>query len=122
MKKSWKERFDKLEHAEIHKSWLYLLYIYLVLPALLLLLAYLSQKKTFALLFHNYGLFVANPIPGGSLSGWVGLILGIFFTANALRKKDWKDSALCLVLLAADAAYFLLGVNYMLLQLLPSIG
>lgn len=116
-------RLDNIKNRvlgiEINKSWVYLIYVYLLLPALLFLLAWALRSTgmggTFGTLFHNYGLFIASPIPSASLTGIVGLLLGVFFTAKAVRKRDWLDTGICVVLILANAACYLLELNYKLL-------
>lgn len=110
---------EKFMNAKITKSWQYLAYIYLLLPALLFLLGWLTQSKVFGALFHNYGLFATNPIPNlSSFTGIIGLGIAIWFLVAALRRKDWGDFAISAVLIAFNAAYFILGLNYTLLSML----
>lgn len=114
---------EKLLSSEIKKSWVYLLYIYWILPVLLFVLAWALRDtgmgSTFGALFHNYGLFVACPIPSASLTGIFGLVLGLVFLFKAFRRRDWADFGICVALLLLTAAYFYFGLNY---RLLPFIA
>lgn len=121
-----KELGNKLMSTPVKKSWFVLSYLYLVLPALLYLLADLSNiqsmSKIFATLFHNYGIFCVNVIPSpANFTGLVGLCLAVWFVVAAMRKKDWVDVGICLAMIALNAAYFLLGWNYWLLQRLGGL-
>lgn len=112
----WKE---KLMNVKVTKSWQYLTYLYLVLPGLLFLLGWITQSSVFGSIFHNYGLFAVSPIPNfSSFTGIIGLGIAIWFLVAALRRRDWVDLAVSSVLVALNAGYFLLGVNYMLLKML----
>ena len=59
--------WEKADRFEIKKSWQYQLYITVVLPALLFLLAWVLQGNglgvTLARIFHTYNLYVSNPLP-----------------------------------------------------------
>lgn len=114
---------NKVLNAQINKSWLFLSYLYLLLPGLLFGLGVLFRTqtlgKTFASLFHNYGLFAISTIPNlGSFTGILGLGLAGWFLYAALRRRDWLDFGLSAVLVAANTLYFYFEVNYWLLGFL----
>ncbi|MEG1943264.1 MAG: hypothetical protein RR049_05550, partial [Angelakisella sp.] len=96
---------EKFLAVKITKSWHYLAYLYLVLPALLFAAAYLTRAgslgKVLGTLFHNYGLFAVNPIPNfSSFTGIVGLGMAIWFLVSALRRRDMADFLLTALLVA----------------------
>ena len=59
--------WEKADRLEIKKSWQYQLYITLVLPGILFLLAWLLRSGSTGVmlgrLFHTYSLYVASPLP-----------------------------------------------------------
>ena len=107
------------------KSWQYLLYLYLLLPSVLFLLAFLLKNTSFgvslAAMFHNYGLFVTNPIPNFAafnFTGVIGIGRALFFVGWAVKRKNWVDLVLSLALIALNFSYFFFGWNYQLARLL----
>lgn len=105
------------------KSWQYLAYLYLLLHALLFVLAYLLRNNAFGVmlagLFHNYGLYVIQVIP--SLSNFTGILgagIALFCLGWAVWRRDWLDLALSLALVGLNFAYFYLEWNYLLVPLL----
>ena len=88
------------------RGWLWLVYLDLVLPALLWVLANLLQSRTLALLFHNYGLYIISTAPVDhtgalfflTLTGVPGLLLHGYAVARGLIRRDRLDAALCLLL------------------------
>ena len=120
---------QKANSFELKKSWQYQLYITLVLPLALFALAFLLKASgmgvTFARMFHTYNLYVASPIPNFSPfngTGVLGLAILIGLSVWAVRRRDWKDLALTLVLGGANAVYFWMEWNYALLRLLNMTG
>ena len=117
---------DKLMSLQINKSWQYLAYLYLLLPGVLFALGYFLREqalgKTFAALFHNYGLFAVSTIPNlSNLTGLVGLGLAAWFLFAAVRRRDWLDLGLSAGLVGLNTLYFYFELNYRLLNLLPSL-
>lgn len=113
---------EKANRFEIKKSWQYLLYIVVVLPGVLFLLAWLLRNAgagvMFGRLFHTYNLYVSSPLPNFDPFNGVG-VLGLVILAVlavwAVRRKDWPDLALTLGLGAVNAVYFWMEWNYRLL-------
>lgn len=108
---------------EINKGWQWLFYIYLVLPLLLFGMAYLlrdaSLGVSLARIFHSYNLYVVNPFPDmSSLSGIIGLIIPLYFLYKTVRRRDYVDLGLCLLLIALNALYFLMEWNYLFIHYL----
>jgi len=120
---------DKANRFEIKKSWQYLLYIVVVLPGLLYLLAWLLRGGgtgvALARMFHTYNLYVSSPIPNFSPfngTGVLGLAILLALAVWAVRRKDWPDLAVTLALGAANAAYFWMEWNYLLLRFINISG
>ena len=115
--------WEKANRFEIKKSWQYQLYITVVLPALLFLLAWVLQGNglgvTLARIFHTYNLYVSNPLPNldpFNGTGLVGLVLLLWLCFGAVRRKDWPDLGITLAQGAANAVYFCQERNYLLLR------
>ncbi len=112
------------------RGWPWLLYIDLALPALIWAVAYFARSPVFALLFHNYGLYVASPAPIGSdgtlyflsLSGLPGLLVQVYAFVRALLRKDRLDAALCLVVAVVLFVFFFFGLNYEIVKILDFGG
>ena len=120
---------EKAEHFEIRKSWQYQLYITLVLPGLLFLLAWLLRGGGAGMmlgrLFHTYNLYVSNPLPNLSPfngTGVLGLLILIGLAVWAIRRRDWTDLAVTLALGGINAFYFWTEWNYRLLRFLDLTG
>ena len=121
--------WEKADRVEIKKSWQYQLYITVVLPALLFLLAWVLQGNglgvTLARIFHTYNLYVSNPLPNldpFNGTGLVGLVLLLWLCFGAVRRKDWPDLGITLALGAANAVYFWQEWNYLLLRFVNITG
>ena len=125
----WDKAREKAGKFEIRKSWQYLLYITVVLPAVLFLLAYLLGDSAFGVslgrIFHTYGLYVSSPIPNldpFNGTGVLGLVILVALAVWAVRRRDWADMGITLALGAANALYFAMGWNYALLPMLNLMG
>lgn len=125
----WDKAREKAGKFEIRKSWQYLLYITVVLPAVLFLLAYLLRDSAFGVslgrIFHTYGLYVSSPIPNldpFNGTGVLGLVILAALAVWAVRRRDWADLGITLALGAANALYFAMGWNYALLPMLNLMG
>ena len=125
----WDKAREKAGKFEIRKSWQYLLYITVVLPAVLFLLAYLLGDSAFGVslgrIFHTYGLYVSSPIPNldpFNGTGVLGLVILAALAVWAVRRRDWADLGITLALGAANALYFAMGWNYALLPMLNLMG
>ncbi len=120
---------EKANGFELKKSWQYQLYITLVLPAALFLLAFLLRGNglgvTLARIFHTYNLYVSCPIPSLAPfngTGVVGLGLLVWLCFSAARRKDWPDLGITLALGAVNALYFWMEWNYLLLRFVNITG
>jgi hypothetical protein len=102
------------------RGWRWLVYLDLVLPAVLWLLAFLLHSVFLARLFHTYGLYVMSPAPIGSdgtlyflsLSGVPGLLLHLYAVVRALLRRDRLDAVLCLGIAVLVFLFFFFGLNY----------
>ena len=126
---NWDKARERAGKFEIRKSWQYLLYITVVLPAVLFLLAYLLRDSAFGVslgrIFHTYGLYVSSPIPNldpFNGTGVLGLVILVALAVWAVRRRDWADLGITLALGAANALYFAMGWNYALLPMLNLMG
>ena len=115
----------KLSSFSLTKSWQYLVYIYIVLPGLIFLLAQIfkniSLGSTMSSLFHTYNLYAISTVPNFSpfnFTGIIGIVIAVYFIFHAVKSKDWKDLIISSVLVAANFLYFLFEVNYMLVPYL----
>ena len=120
---------EKAGRFELKKSWQYQLYITLILPAVLFLLAFLLRGNglgvALARIFHTYNLYVSCPIPNLAPfngTGVVGLGLLVWLSFGAVRRKDWPDLAVTLALGAVNALYFWQEWNYLLLRFVNITG
>lgn len=114
---------DKIVKIKLDKGWQWLLYLDIILPGILFLLAYLMPLKEIAhllaRLFHSYNLFVINPIPDmANLMGIVGMLLHVGVLGYALKKKDLADMLLSLVITAMIVWVFYSELNYTLIRYL----
>jgi len=113
---------SKLAGMKIEKGWQWLLYLDVLLPGLLYLLAFLMPAGiavNLARLFHSYSMYVSNPIPNVSaLMGLVGLALHLGVLGQAAKRRDWKDFVLSLALTLAVVFYYYQGLNYDLVRYL----
>ena len=113
----------KIKNFEMKKMWQWLLYLYVILPAVLLILGIaareLSMGIVFARLFHSYSLYIANPIPdAASLTGFFGAALAIWAVARTLYRRDLQDFVLCFALVVVNGIYYFFGWNYYFVQFL----
>lgn len=118
---------EKLNNFEVKKSWQWLLYMYLVLPGLMFVIAYIGGDSAigtyFSKIFHSYNLYAINPIPHiTSLTGIIGLIIPLYLMWKAFRRKDYKDLIITAILFVGIAVFFYFEVNYVLLKLLKFGG
>ena len=116
-----------LKDIKVTKSWQYLAYLYLALYGILFLLAFLLKNTglgiVLASLFHNYGLYVIQVIPHFSnFTGVIGAGLVLFFLGWAVKRKDWPDLILSLVLVGLNFLYFFFQWNYLLVPLLRFVN
>jgi len=121
--------WEKSNQFEVRKSWQYQLYVALILPGLLFLLAWLLQRQALgvalARLYHTYNLYVASPIPNLAPfngTGVLGLVILLGLCVWAVRRRDWADLGVTLALGAVNAVYFWLGWNYLLLRFVNITG
>ena len=121
--------WEKADRLEIKKSWQYQLYITLVLPGILFLLAWLLRSGSTGVmlgrLFHTYSLYVASPLPNLSPfngTGVLGLGLLAALLVWAVRRRDWPDLLVTAALGGLNLLYFSMEWNYQLLRFLNLTG
>ncbi len=99
------------------RGWKLLTYFDFLLPALLFLLAWLTQIPALAKIFHSYEMFIVNPIPNfKSLTGIIGLLYHIGIIGYTIKKRNYKDMAISIVLSLLIVTYFLFEINYIILK------
>lgn len=122
------EIIEKANRFELQKSWQYLLYIAVVLPGALFLLAWLLRDFSIgvmpARMFHTYNLYVSSPVPNFDPfngTGVLGLVILAVLVVRAVRRKDKLDLVLTLVIGAVNACYFWAEWNYQLLRFISLV-
>ena len=108
---------------ELKKMWQWLVYLYVLLPALLFLLGFLTRNMDmgilFARLFHSYCLYVVNPIPDvPSMTGIVGAVLALGVVFYTLYRRDFRDFGVSFALIALNFLYYFTQTNYLLIRYL----
>lgn len=108
---------SRLFNIKMDKGWMWLLYLDILLPSLLLILSLVAgafgKGRTFSILFHSYNLYIINPIPNfTSFTGIPGLGIHLAAIAYAIKRKDHKDMVLCLIFLILAFIYIYFEINY----------
>lgn len=118
---------DKVKKVKMDQGWQWLLYLDIVFPFILFVIALLplgGLSTTFAGFYHNYNMFIICPIPNiPALIGIVGLVVPIIFMIRAIIRRKWLDLVLCGVFLLAMLAFFGIEIdglplNYHVIKLL----
>ena len=105
---------------ELKKMWQWLVYLYVILPAILFLLGFLTRNMemgvVFARLFHSYCLYIVNPIPDvPSLTGIFGAVLALGMVFYTLYRRDFRDFGLSMALIVLNFAFYFTQTNYLLI-------
>ena len=104
---------SKKKPFELKKMWQWLVYLYVVLPALLFLLGFLTR------MFHSYCLYAVNPIPDvPSMTGILGAVLALGVVFYTLYRRDFRDFGVSLVLIVLNFIYYFTQTNYLLIRYL----
>lgn len=112
----------KIKDFNFDKGWKLLVYFDYVLPALIYLIAFLTQAPFIAKLFHSYEMFIVDPVPSfRALTGIIGLIYHAGIIAFTVKKRNFKDTAVCVILTLITLAFFTfridgIEINYYILQ------
>jgi len=112
----------KIRDFKFDKGWKLLIYFDYLLPALIYLIAFLTQAPFAAKLFHSYEMFIVSPIPNFSaLTGIIGLIYHIGIIGYTIKKRYIRDIAVSLLLTLLTVAMFTvridgIEINYFILQ------
>ncbi len=106
---------DSNSRLRMDRGWKWLLYLDVVLPGVLYLLA-LPQwggfSRLFAQFFHTWALFVMNPVPAlPTLVGVPGLLLHLGMVGWCLWRRRWVDALVCLLFAGLMAAFFLVTID-----------
>jgi len=118
---------ERVSKMKMNQGWQWLLYLDIIFPLILFLIALLpisGIQSTFAHFYHNYNLFIICPIPNiSAMIGVFGLILHVGLMGLALFRKKWLDLILCTLFLLAMLAFFGLPIdgmplNYHVIKLL----
>ena len=113
----------EMKPFELKKMWQWLAYLYVVLPAVLFLLGFLTRNLemgvVFARLFHSYCMYIVNPIPDvPSLTGILGAVLALGTVFYTLYRRDFRDFGLSVGLIALNFAFYFTQTNYLLIPYL----
>lgn len=108
---------EKIKSFKFDKGWKLLAYFDFLLPALIFLLAFLTQAPYIARLFHSYEMFIVNPVPNiKTLTGIVGLAYHTGIIGYTIKKRNYIDIAITVMMTLFIAAFFLFGINYIILR------
>lgn len=106
-----------IKNIKLDKGWKLLIYFDIIVPAFIFLLALITNTPFLAKLFHSYEMFIVNPIPNlTALTGIIGLIYHLVLPGYTLFKRDYKDLALCLLIIILITLFFLFEINYFILK------
>lgn len=107
--------WQKLYHAKMQQGWQWLVYIDLIFPGLLFVLALLpvsGLNHSLAGMFHLYTRYVLTPLPSFvSLTGILAPLLHLGLLLRALIRRKWLDAGLCLLLFALLVLFFHIEIN-----------
>ncbi len=114
---------EKREFLKMNKGWHWLLYLDLILPLFLFLIAFIIPssgiKESFSVLFHTYNIYIIKIIPNfGSLTGITGILIHLFAIVYAVIKKNYKDLIICVIFTIIIFFYFFFEVNYIIIKVL----
>lgn len=110
-------RIYNIKNFKFDRGWKLLIYFDVLLPAFLFLLALLTQMPALAKIFHSYEMFIVNPIPDfKSLTGIIGLAYHIGIIGYTVKKRNYIDMAISIILTLLIAVFFLFEINYMILK------
>jgi len=106
-----------MDRIKFDKGWKILIYFDIVLPAILFILAFITDLPFLSKIFHSYEIFISNPIPDfKSIIGIIGLIYHLGIIIYAVTKRDFTDLLLSAIISLAVAAYFWFGINYVIIR------
>ncbi len=107
----------KITDLKFDKGWKYLVYFDFLLPALIYLIAWLTQAPFAAKIFHSYEMFIVNPIPDiKTMTGIIGFVYHLGIIGYTIKKRNYADLAVSFVLTLLTAAMFIFEINYLILK------
>jgi hypothetical protein len=99
------------------RGWNILIYFDFVLPAVIYLLAWITQNIFLSRLFHSYLIYLINLVPDfESLTGIIGIVFHISIIIYTIIKKRTYDTAVCAVISIIVAVFFWMEYNYAILK------
>lgn len=111
----------KLRDFKFDKGWKLLIYFDFLLPALIFLIALMTQSPFIAKIFHSYEMFIVSPIPNiKALTGIIGLVYHAGIIVYTVKKRNYIDMAISIIITLLIAAMFLFEINYIILRPLKS--
>ncbi len=113
--KSHSKKYKRTTHG-----WQWLIYIDVLIPAALFAIAFFTRREelgiTLANVYHNYTMYIVNPIVNvETFTGIVGILLPFVLLLRANSKKRYGDILAILIVFALVFAAFYFEVNYDLL-------
>lgn len=114
------------EKIKMDKGWQWLLYLDIILPLILFLIALLipsgNVKQEFSTFFHTYNMYVINVIPNFiNFTGILGIIIHLGAIIYGIVKKNKVDIIICCCFLDVIFLYFVFKINYMLIPFLEFV-
>ena len=110
-------RAVKIKEFKFDRGWKLLVYLDLVLPAILYLLALVTKVPQLSLLFHSYETFIIDPIPDfKALTGILGLLIHIGVIGYSIVKRNHRDMVLCIIIFLLVVAFFWFDLNYVIIR------
>lgn len=107
----------KIKEFKFDRGWKLLVYLDLVLPAILYLLALVTKVPQLSLLFHSYETFIIDPIPDfKALTGILGLLIHIGVIGYSIVKRNHRDMVLCIIIFLLVVAFFWFDLNYVIIR------
>lgn len=108
---------EKIKNFKFDKGWKLLAYFDYLLPALIFLLALLTQAPFIARIFHSYEMFIVNPVPNiKTFTGIIGLAYHAGIIGYTIKKRNYIDMAITVIMTLFLAAIFLFEINYIILR------
>ncbi len=114
---------QKKQYKRTTHGWQWLIYIDVLIPAALFAIAFFTKREelgiTLANVYHNYTMYIVNPIVNvETFTGIVGILLPFVLLLRANSKKRFGDILAILIVFALVFAAFYFEVNYDLLAYL----
>ncbi len=106
-----------MKKFKFDKGWKLLIYFDVFIPALLFIIAFLTDIPSLAKLFHSYELFIVNPIPNPTAYiGLIGFIYHLGIIIYSFIKRNFQDMLLCIIISLLITAFFWFEINYLIIK------